>query len=204
MEKRLFEYVDGVTKKIVPPLPFEVIQNLFGWISTNTDIPTTSSSKSKHILNTKNIVGGAANKGAGVVEHDGSDNDDDEENAAFEPTRTDENDIFNEKKRTISVSCMQGYKSALKWCYSEAGVLFDPEADAWLDKFIQGYKKIVAEKKMIGVMSAKEGRQPVSFSGFCFLCHILMTLKPRGNKYPYKVAIFGWCFETLCWNIIGR
>jgi len=87
--------------------------------------------------------------------------------------------LFAQGDITIAVSTMQGYKSALKWMYSEAHVLFTREMDDWLDRFILGYRKIVAEKKLKGIMSIAEGKQPISFSGFCYLCYVLMTLVPK-------------------------
>ena len=86
-------------------------------------------------------------------------------------------DFFAESKVTVSVSCMQGYKSALKAFYEDSLVNFDAELDAWLDSFIQGYKKTIAEKKASGVMEIKEGKSPIAFSGHCFLSKVLMTLK---------------------------
>ena len=53
---------------------------------------------------------------------------------------------------------------------------------AWLDSFIQGYKKTVTDKKAYGVMEIKEGKSPIAFSGHCFLSKVLMTLKPEKRK----------------------
>lgn len=36
----------------------------------------------------------------------------------------------------------------------------DVEVDTWLNKFISGYKKIIADKKQRGVMAVKEGKSP--------------------------------------------
>ena len=33
---------------------------------------------------------------------------------------------------------------------------------------------------------------------------VLMSLLPKGNKYPRKDSIFGWCFETRAWNVLAR
>ena len=98
---------------------------------------------------------------------------------------------------TVSVSCIQGYKSALKAFYEDSFVNFDAELDAWLDSFIQGYKKTVAEKKASGVMEIKEGESPIAFSGHCILSKVLMTLKPKNRNYNFTESIFGWCFQVL-------
>ena len=45
MEHRLFNYLDEENRSVVVPLPLQVVQDLFGWISTNTDIPLRSGRK---------------------------------------------------------------------------------------------------------------------------------------------------------------
>ena len=67
-----------------------------------------------------------------------------------------------------------------------------------------GYTKKVVEKKLQGVMPISEGKQPVSYNGFSYLCKVLMTLILKGMLRPWKISIFGWSFETMSWNILGR
>lgn len=38
LENQLLEYLDG-DNNIIVPLPQSVLENLFGWIATNTDLP---------------------------------------------------------------------------------------------------------------------------------------------------------------------
>jgi len=45
MEHRLFNYLDEENRSVVVPLPLQVVQDMFGWISTNTDIPLRSGRK---------------------------------------------------------------------------------------------------------------------------------------------------------------
>ena len=68
---------------------------------------------------------------------------------------------------------MQGYKSALKWLYTLRKVVFPDCLDQWLDNFVKGYKKIVAEKKLNGIMELNEGRYSLSFAGYCFYLRCL-------------------------------
>ena len=210
MEHRLFNYLDEENRSVVVPLPLQVVQDMFGWISTNTDIPLRSGRKKP---SKSNKQGGQEEKedDEGDVGELGADGEDDDDEVVVDEGREEEQDTvmvgqaqFAASEQTVSVSTMQGYKSALKWLYWEKKVLFPADMDAWLDAFIQAYKKIVAEKKLKGVMPVTEGKKPVSFSGFCFLCKVLMCLIPKGNFYPWKVSVFGWSFETLSWNIIGR
>jgi hypothetical protein len=122
------------------PLPNEVIQKLFGWLSTNTDLPKKSYKHKRKI-----------------EEENESDDEDDNSDIV---------DIFAERMVTISESCMQGYKSALLWLYAESNVIMDKTTDFWLNNFIVGYKKTIATKKEKGVMSITEGKSPLSFVGY--------------------------------------
>jgi hypothetical protein len=57
----------------------------------------------------------------------------------------------------MSVSCIQGYKSAIKWFYEQQHLTLDASINNWLDKFIKGYKRIVNDKKQRGIMAVFEG-----------------------------------------------
>ena len=114
--------------EICLPLENEVTQELFGWLSRNTDIATRKSQN---------------------VGEDGVDEEDELEG---------DEDIFARRAITISPSTMQGYKSALKWYYAEKEVEFPGDIDKWLDRFIKGYKKIISEKRKLGYMPVSEGR----------------------------------------------
>ena len=228
------------------PIRNEIVEELFGWISVNTDLPKKRKRfepdageeedfgydedpemvdivaeqfhdepdhKKRKPDNSNN-----KRKRVDAVDVDGFGDDEDLEmgeeaakpgkkkrkvNKSPDPSSR-ELDVFAERQITVSVSCMQGYKSALKWLYTLRKVVFPDCLDQWLDNFVKGYKKIVAEKKLNGIMELNEGRYSLSFAGYCFLSEVFMKLHPMGNKYPYKESIFGWCFEVLCWNIIGR
>ena len=99
---------------------------------------------------------------------------------------------------------MQGYKLALKNYYKDKKITFPVELDQWLDDYVNCYKRIVADKRASGVMNAWKGKRPLTFFGYTVLSLVLMSLLPKGNKYPWKDSMFGWCFETLAWNVIAR
>lgn len=172
-------HLDG--DKIVVPLPEAVVRNLFGWLSVNTDLPKKRKKK-----------------GASAEESD-SDSEDDAE----PPTQ---DDIFADKKATISASCMQGYKSALSWLYAEedANPPMSPAFEKWIAGFIHGYKKKIADKKAAGVMSVTEGKSKLAFTGYNEICKHLMKKAPLRNKNTWAQGIFGWAFMTLCWNLMAR
>jgi hypothetical protein len=52
---------------------------------------------------------------------------------------------------------MQGFKSALSWFYKENEAVMDRSVNEWIDTFIKGYKRSVAEKRSRGIMNIWEG-----------------------------------------------
>jgi len=156
--------------QMILPLDSDIVEQIFGWLSTNTDLPK---------------------RARRIVEED---DDDDDQNV----------DIFANNKITISVSCMQSYKSALLWWYTENKINIDPKINEWIDTFISGYKKTVADKKARGVMSISEGKSPITYAGFCTIVKYLMELQPHGRRNTWAEGIFGWCFLSLSWNLMAR
>ena len=102
---------------------------------------------------------------------------------------------------------MQGYKSALSWYYyqnSERKI--EPAIDAWTNEFVAGYKRIVADKKLSGIMPIQEGKSALSFPGFVIISEYMMKLKPEDSRkgYSWSAALFAWLFMVFCWNLIAR
>ena len=145
------------------PLPREILEELFGWLSTNTDLPKL--------------------RGRMV---------DDDENFNEMPA-----DRFAQFKITISPSTMQGYKSALLWYYAGSGIIMEPSDSKWIDSFIQGYKKVIADKKSRGVMPVMEGKSPISFSGFCVIAKAMAFMTPDQRRFTWAESIFSWPYMVL-------
>lgn len=161
--------------RIVIPLDIELIKELFGWLSRNTDIP----GRRRHRR----------------VDRNEDYNDVDENAIGAENV---EEDLFSRRTVTISASTMQGYKSALKWYYDEQGVDFSSEIDKWLDNFIQGYKKIISEKRRRGIMPITEGKSPISFNGYRSIAESFMLIRPIARRHTWLEGIFGWAFMVYC------
>jgi hypothetical protein len=160
-----------VDDEISVPLTDDAVKSLFGWLSVNTDLPR----KRKR------------NEAIG-------DDDEEEDDSTVDNPEEQGASIFAYDKITISESCMGGYKSALLWYYQEHGVRMTTELDRWLNSFVQGYKKTIADKKMRGVMSIQEGKAPLYFSAYCEICRLLAILKPEGKKNTWHESIFAWSF----------
>jgi hypothetical protein len=84
----------------------------------------------------------------------------------------DANDYMAANIATMSISAMQGYKSALLWYYDEMKVLMDEENNRWLDDFIRAYKRFVAQKKQNGVMKLTEGKTYIQFQDYIILSEV--------------------------------
>jgi len=113
-------------------------------------------------------------------------------------------DVFAERKITISASCMQGYKSALLWWYKEKKIIIDKDIDSHLNQLIKGYEVVIAKKKATGVMNISEGKSALSFSGYIEICKIMMKMQPQGNRNPFTKGIFGWSYMIFMWNLMAR
>lgn len=149
----------GHDGKIVLPLSLPVVVAIFGWLSINTDLPRAK--KGEKQLR-KQVTGG---RQLMPDTEDESDEDDDEDedmtnvegvigilrhargSDSTAPVAAEEGMNmfeFADDQRTISASCMGGYKSAIKWYYDTKGVRMDDDTDKWIDGFIKGYKKQVS------------------------------------------------------------
>jgi hypothetical protein len=185
--------------KITVPLPSSVIKELFGWLSSNTDLP-----KRVRKGQSSSIPSSSSSRPLEDVHEDDDGIDEGEIGPVNIFTSTAGNDVIAKDQITISHSCMGGYKSALKWHYEENGVLFPTDIDKWCDSFIIGYKKLIADKKERGIMKLKEGKSPLSFSGLILMCTTMVTMLPTRNKFTYGELLFGWAYILLCWNVMSR
>jgi hypothetical protein len=88
------------SNEIVVPLSREVIVDMFGWLSNNTDLPKRNR-RNLQSLNSDSILSGNFDNGTDSLQ--------------------------TSSNVTISVSCMQGYKSALIWYYREKQVVLETE-----------------------------------------------------------------------------
>jgi hypothetical protein len=162
------------------PLNSEGVYYLFGQLAKDVTLPRMKKSERKAVNAVATELEQFVIRIAG--DEDAEDADDDIE-APIEVV-----DEFVDNERTISKSCMQGYKSALK-NYVEhirkSQFIGEGEAgsnkvtlDAWCDNFINGYTRKVADKKTKGIMKVKEGKSEISFSGYIALNEQFIFFKP--------------------------
>jgi len=81
-------------------------------------------------------------------------------------TITDESVIVSEYNTYDHVS---GYKSAIVSYYDKMRIVISDETKHAFQEFFNGYKRKIGELKQDGKMASKEGKDPLSFSGYRFI-----------------------------------
>lgn len=137
----------------VIPFSMAVVQEIFAWLSTDDSLTFRGRRRNNIVESTTDPVGNAE--------------EDDEDDDGDGNVDGDSGNLFDESihKATISVSCMQGYKSAIGWYYKLRHLKLSPEIDDWVENFIQGYTRIIARKRESGVMKIREGKSHLTYVG---------------------------------------
>jgi len=203
--ERYGRYLDAYGN-LIAPFDFTDLKLLFGWLSVNTDIP----------MQRGRLRQRAAQGGEDVRDEDGDDAEDNDTDSVDDDTMIAGTTIQHPNDRflalsqqTMSISSYQAHKSALVWLYKEQNVTLSTEQATYLDDVICGYKKTVAEKKSLGVMSLTEGKSPISFHGYVGIANVCLHLQPEQNstrrqKSSFAEGIFSWIYFLLCWNLMCR
>ena len=136
----------------------------------------------------------------------------------------------SEKRReAYSVSYVRGFKSALLWYHEQRSLILgqkielQPDCNAALEKFLQGYQRKIQSLKAAGLKELHEGKNRLLFVGFGILAYALMLIAPTitikestsgkkggGRKmHPHREGnwmqgVFAWCFFTLAWVMMCR
>ena len=96
---------------------------------------------------------------------------------------------------------VSGYKSAIVHKYNEFDIKIDDAISKMFATFFAGYKREIAQMKLDGDMSAKEGKSPLSFVGYNFLAREALNTSVSGQM---ECGTFSWTFLLLCWNLLAR
>jgi hypothetical protein len=110
------------------------------------------------------------------------------------------NGDYSEPPEFLTYEYVSNYKSALKNYYKEKRVQFSLYTNLALEEFFQGYERKIAALKRSGEMSLVEGKQPLSFSGYKYLC----TKALRQETNDLELTIFAHLFLTFSWNLLAR
>ena len=141
--------------------------------------------------------------------------------ALIEP-RTKEHQIFGRQRDKmleknsgqLSLYSVQGYRSAIRWLYGRQGAVMEKDLEVKVKQFISGYKNRVASLRLSGTMSTKEGKLPLTFSGYQLLAKTFFELTPitsttgnhrgDGSAVTFPMGVFAWAFLLFQWNLIAR
>ena len=101
-------------------------------------------------------------------------------------------DMFQATKLevTISVSTMQGYKSAIVHLYKTSNAIWSSDIDNWVEEFIDGYAKLVSEKKENGIMPLQEGKSHMQFSAYLRVCQAMLHKSEEGIKQYFVISLY--------------
>jgi hypothetical protein len=167
------------TKMLILPLSFESIKALFANITIDTDLPRDAKKRKQQEQARREEI--LRIREAAIARGDFEDDIPDLPIIVEDNTRNKANSI------TVSKSCLGGYKSALKWYYSDREVAFEcPERPAgsqslnnFLDEQIKCYANLIAEKKQRAVMPISEGKAAMTEEGYMELINKLIAFKPN-------------------------
>ena len=113
-----------------PPFPKEHLEDLFGWLMTNTDIPKRGEKRS---------TGAAEDEGKKEEEFKDAEEEEEGNEEVLDPsTNSHPNDILMRQQQTMSVSSLQWYKSAILWLYKEFKLIVDEAVSEYLNEAING------------------------------------------------------------------
>jgi hypothetical protein len=104
----------------------------------------------------------------------------------------------NANTNICSASFFRGYKSALKWWYTEKGAELGDSIDSIIRGVTAGQQRNVASAKQTGDMDAIEGRLPLSATGYRVVCLALSKLS------DFNMSLFAWPFLVWSWNLMVR
>jgi len=112
--------------------------------------------------------------------------------------------IVLEEKADKSVktdSTIQGYISAIKNEHKERHLPHvTKEIDEYISEFMQGYKRLVQEKRDVGIMKNREGKLPITFLTYTELSKTSLFAASERTVF----SSFLHLFLVMCWNLYAR
>lgn len=121
-------------------------------------------------------------------------------------------DITEDMDVPLSVSTVQGYRSAIVDRHNSVTPKLPFDADGELAQMLDGYEKLINQLKQRGLMNISEGKRPISGSGYGMIAEKFMKAKVDKDTLPGKkkvatswsATLFGWSFFVLMWNLMSR
>jgi hypothetical protein len=114
-------------------------------------------------------------------------------------------------KVTIVSGSMMNFASALKWLHkfvnADIGKVryrMSEEVKDEISSITATYKRDVGDKRKRGIMKVREGKDPVSLSGYEHICKYLYQKQPVGHRGRWSESIFVNLYLRLQCATIGR
>jgi len=120
------------------------------------------------------------------------------------PNRTVNRDTIR-SGAVLSVSAMNQYISAIKFYHKEEASVdsakeLSSDANSFLNDFLAGWKRIVADKRNCGEMKMHEGKTPLEFASYSKLCEAALFAAEERSVGSHYLHLF----VVLCWNLFAR
>eukprot|EP00960_Hanusia_phi_P000133 3684-Hanusia_phi.AAC.5 len=177
-------------------MSWKSIKLLFGHLATDTrDAPRDKN---------KQQTAGDAQEEEEVENHDVAQ---DAQGEGVEEVENHDVSGYQAQRPTLSLSTIQGYKSALKAYYSDQDLAFSARGlkdsqggltlNERLNTVIEGYARVVTEKKAAGIMRMKEGRNSLTVQGYMDICKQVINLAKEGGPSATSVYLrASWSLGT--------
>jgi len=104
-----------------------------------------------------------------------------------------------EDKTVKSISTVTGYCTVIKY-YTRKKAPLSQEQVTFFKDYHEGYKRVVAQKKLKGQMKKNEGKVGISFHFYQALCKVALFASEARSSFSSFVHLF--CI--LCWNLFAR
>jgi hypothetical protein len=98
-----------------------------------------------------------------------------------------------------SHSSLGSYRSAIRNAFKEASMNLDSGLLEEMSQFFGGHKRVIANKKLSGEISAVEGKQPFKYEAFVWICSEILR-----STQDFELSAFSHLFCLLELNLLHR
>ena len=174
---------------------------------TKASITVKKLCENKTSLSTKALYAASLNKVIAVLKQQGGIGLDEDDNLIL-PMRMETAEIFfgyicdtSDDEKGLAHSTVNGYWNAINDAHRKANIDVDVTLSKVMREMLGGYKKVIAQKKHIGVMEIREGKVSMPVVVYKQLCK--RSLLPMRDRTTYACTIIH-LFMVLCWNMFAR
>lgn len=97
-----------------------------------------------------------------------------------------------------SVSCISGARTVIMDLHTSNGFVVSEDIVLGINSILDGYKRVVSELKYSGVLPVKEGKDPLTITGYKSLAKLTVKVT------DFQQSIYAHLYLLFCWNIGAR